>query len=511
MTQVPATLSARGFFLPLWQEKPLRRLVALQFLVVLVTAWRSETFFHPDEHFQTVEFASSLLGWTATSALPWEFGAQMRPWFQPMAYAGVMRVLGALGVHDAFALLTALRLFTALFAWLAYTALLSRLVALQPSPLARLRLVQASLALGFLPYLFARTSSETAAAAFTVLSLLALDLPAAARPTFSPRRLFVAGLLAGLAFECRFQMAFLLVGTTLWWLWYERPSASRIGAFFLGGALALGIGTLADRVGYGVWTFAPYNYLHHNVILGVASKYGVEPLPALLWLLPANLFGPIVLLCMVLLARVWWLRPRSALTWGTLLFVLIHSLVGHKEERFLFPIAFLLPWVFAETLPSEIPTWPRWLRPLCAWNFLLVLLFAVYPVGWRPHHAFFRHMNEAPAAQHVLFRGQQPFVDTPFLQQRRTEFRVEGRDPLPTDWNQWTLLTPDPFVEPLPPAGTHLRLAWSEMPFRQTPLWPYAGPFLERAWHAWQDHTLSGMPRPTWLTLWAIEPGPTGE
>ena len=494
---------------PIWQEKPLRLLLLLHLLVVLVTAWRSETFFHPDEHFQVVEFASRLLGWTAADELPWEFGAQMRPWLQPVAYAGVMRGLAALGMRDAFDLLTALRVLTALFAWLAYAALLSRLVALQTSSQGRLRLVQASLAVGFLPYLLARTSSETATAALAIGSLLALDLPDPTPHVRPLHRTFVAGLMAGLAFECRFQIAFLFIGTTLWWLWHRRPSARRIGVFLGGGLVALGIGALADRLGYGTWCFPPLNYVHQNIVLGVASRFGVEPLPAYLWLLPANLFGPMVVLCMVLLGRVWWRQPWSALTWGTLAFVGLHSLVGHKEERFLFPLAFLLPWVFAQALPlAQMPAWPKWLRPLLVWNFLMMALFAVYPLGWRPHHAFFRHMNAATTLQHVLIRGQQPYIDTPFLQQRPFEQRVEGRDPLPADWTHWMLLTPDPFAEPLPPPGTHLRLAWSEMPLRLTPLWPQIGPVLGTCVHAWEAHTPASLPRPTWLTLYGIEANP---
>ncbi len=490
----------------IWREKPLRHWVLLHLLIVLVTAWRSETFFHPDEHFQVVEFASHLLGWTPADALPWEFGAQMRPWLQPVAYAGVMRGLATLGMHDAFDLLTALRLLTALFAWLAYIALLSRLVDRQPSSQGRLRLVQASLAIGFLPYLLARTSSETAAASLTVFSLLALDLPGAG-PQPRPRtRILLAGLLAGLAFECRFQMAFLFLGTTAWWLWHRRPPVREVLLFLAGGMVSLGVGALADRLGYGVWCLPPLNYVRQNVVLGVASHYGVEPLPAYLWLLPANLFGPIVVLCMVLLGRVWWRQPRSALTWGTLAFVGLHALVGHKEERFLFPLATLLPWILAEALPlARIPTWPKWLRPLFIWNFLMMALFALYPLGWRPHHAFFRHMNDATTVQHVLIRGQQPFIDTPFLQQRPFELRVEGRDPLPATWDNWKLLTPDPFVEPAPPLGTHVRLAWSEMPLRTTPLWPHIGPLLGAWLHAWEAHTPSSLPRPTWLTLYVIE------
>ena len=160
----------------------------------------------------------------------------------------------------------------------------------------------------------------------------------------------------------------------------------------------------------------------------------------------------------------------------------------------------------AESLPlASLIALPKWTRPLLVWNCLLLLLFAVYPVGWRPHHAFFRHMASDDAPHQVLIRDAQPFIDTPFLTPKSFEVRLEGRDPPPQTWSGWQLLTPDAFAEPLPPPGTHARLVWSEMPLRTTSAWQHVGPLVAACVHAWEAHTPSALPRPTWLTLYALE------
>jgi len=62
-----------------------------------------------------------------------------------------------------------------------------------------------------------------------------------------------------------------------------------------------------------------------------------------------------------------WVRyPRHILTWTTLPFFIFHSLVGHKELRYLFPIvlpaalAFILAYAPA---PGEVAR-PAWLRAI---------------------------------------------------------------------------------------------------------------------------------------------------
>ena len=102
-------------------------------LLIVVAAFRSESFYHPDEHFQTIEFASFKLGRTPGAALPWEFAARMRSWLQPGLYVVLARAAQAVGVHDPFRQAFVFRVFSGLLLWAALVALTYSLPLLLPA------------------------------------------------------------------------------------------------------------------------------------------------------------------------------------------------------------------------------------------------------------------------------------------------------------------------------------------------------------------------------------------
>jgi phosphatidylinositol glycan class B len=138
-------------------------------------------------------------------------------------------------------------------------------------------------------------------------------------------------------------------------------------------------------------------------------------------MLPANVFMPVVL-ALILLAVVAWVRcPGHPVTWATLPFALVHNLVAHKEERFLFPLAILsTAFVTMALAPSsEAPLaskhavvrslrsaanriaawgfrrrrgWPA--RTLVAASSLPMLLLAFVPLGWHHNVRFARFVHE---------------------------------------------------------------------------------------------------------------------
>src|ERR1700758_4938129 len=105
----------------------LRRSLLILAAVTLVTAWFSDLFYFPDEHYQVLEFMSYKLGITPASDLPWEFSARIRPWFQPLVYYAIAKPLLWLGLQDMFAIAFVLRLATGMFS-LSALALFARAV-----------------------------------------------------------------------------------------------------------------------------------------------------------------------------------------------------------------------------------------------------------------------------------------------------------------------------------------------------------------------------------------------
>jgi phosphatidylinositol glycan class B len=307
-------------------------------LVLALLVTRTHGVYQVDEYFQVVEAASYLLGRTPFADLTWEFPARIRPFLQPALYAGLARAAGAVGVTDPFALLHVFRIATALAGW---GALVVAYRAFAPGLRdARWRgLLAATLGLSyFVPFLAGRTSSETLSGA---LLLLALSLRH--RPGGGAGRVFMAGLFLGLAFDVRYQVGLAAAGVVAHAVLWPGAGRSRwaVAPWLLAGALlAAGVGLLVDAWAYGAPVFTPWNYLRVNLLEGKASSFGTLPAIAYPVLLLAA-FPPFGAFAVAGLALLWLRRPRHLLTWATIPFFLGHSLIAHKEIRFLFPL--LLP------------------------------------------------------------------------------------------------------------------------------------------------------------------------
>lgn len=385
-----------------------RRHLFVCLAITLLTAVGSSAYFHIDEHFQILEPVFFKLGKTEAWTLPFELKVEMRPWLQPGFYFVIAKAVAPLGVTSEIALATVFRLVTGVMSVAALAAFVETALPWFEGP-ARRVFVRFATMLGFLPYLFVRTSSETASMiAFTFAFAVALrGARKADRWTvaISNRAAIVAGLLLGVAFEARYQTAFLSLGLVAWLAIVGRASIGKLARVVVGGVLAVVACVLVDRWGYGAVRFPAVTYFQTNVVEGVAEMFGAEPPFAYLWLLPANVFFPVVVVVIVLVVVSFVRDIRHPVTWSILPFVLVHNLLSHKEERFLFPIAILMTASMTIAIdPSGRPlAVARWLwarrtgpavKVLGAWSVAMMTLVALWPLGWHHHVRFTQHVRK---------------------------------------------------------------------------------------------------------------------
>jgi len=490
----------------------LRRSLVILAVVTLVTAWFSETFYFPDEHFQILEFMGSKLGITPAAELPWEFSARIRPWFQPLVYFLIAKPAMLAGVNDLFVIAFILRLATGLLSLLALAAFARAILTTIEGEEEKRAFVRYLPLFGFLPYLFVRTASETFSAAFFAFGL------ALAIGKRSPPRLALAGLCCGLAFESRYQTGLLGLGLFAWLAIVARARTAGLASFVGGGSVALAIGALADRWGYGQWAFPPLGYVDVNLVQGVAAHtFGREPVLAYLYLLPAQIFFAITLVLMAAMIAMWLRNPRHPVSWASLPFVLAHVAIAHKEARFLFPLAIL-----ATSFPvlGFSPSLPRW-RPLfervwgwrnsfaakavTAISLSAMVYFAVYPFGVRPHMPMARYLYRhwqgpvysfAPAFQsYPLFRPA-GFKST----------QLQSADELNLHLAQGPvlLMTQTP-VPPVLPAGANATLLYSEFPLARFGLGAAGADYIRSYTDFAARHGFLKLLPLYWYTLYRVE------
>ncbi|HEX3997569.1 MAG TPA: hypothetical protein VHX65_03355 [Pirellulales bacterium] len=363
----------------------------VSFLLIAVVCHFSYDFYQFDEYYQVTEFVSYKLGKTPREALAWEYRAEMRPWLQPAMYYVAARGLEQLGIDNPFTLAEVFRALSGLCAWAAIVSLMLTANVFCPDDRRRRPMVIVLAGLFILPYLAGRTSSEAMSGNFFSLGFATLvlgsslpalrlgsgmpaagasisgairrifrvpatcptvsesavrsrlDEPAVAPGEVPPIVALASGICFGLAFECRYQIAFAVMGVCGWLCCFSGENRGRkirtLALLSCGVFLAIAAGTATDCWGYSHFVIAPWNYFRTNILLGIANRFGTSPA---WWYLVGVNSGPMVattLLWTVAMIATWWRYPGHILSWATFAFFLAHSVVAHKEVRFLFPIA----------------------------------------------------------------------------------------------------------------------------------------------------------------------------
>jgi len=391
---------------PAWsasERKHFRWCLAASAFLFLIYAIFSEGYLHPDEYFQTVEFASSKLGITDTADLPWEYRQQMRSWLQPALYVVVGEAAEALGIRRPMVLLLVFRLVTGLVAWSALWTLIIAGRRWIDAEDQRRRLYSIAGLLWLLPLLGVHTSGETAATAALCFAIASLEWRADLQDHVLRFLAAVLGGIAfGLCFGLRYPSGLMAAGAGLWYLYSARQRLSLFMSLFLGLALgatlALALAVIIDRWGYGSTTFPVYSYLYQNFVEGRAAGYGTAPFFGYLYLPLQNPMAPLVLLLLAATLIAWARRPWSVLTWASAPYVAVLCVQAHKETRFLYPLAPFLPFFIVFALASEpsarfasVLKWfasGRRLHLIYLWNAfgLLSVLF----ISLRPEFTLYR-------------------------------------------------------------------------------------------------------------------------
>jgi phosphatidylinositol glycan class B len=300
--------------------------VVIGFALRLSEAVQTADLAHPDEIFQTLEPAHRLAyGYGVVS---WEWRDGIRSWVFPTFLAGVMKATGWMS-RGSTGYVVGVRILLSIVSMV--TVWFGFVWARRADGTTAAMIGAAACAIwyeiiGFAP----RAMTEVVA---THILLVGLYLGVYSEWLQERRRLFLAALLCGIALSLRIQLAPAVFFAGLYFCrgcWQRRLSV------VMGGILlpvcAFG---LVDAFTWGHAFQSFYLYFWENAIQGKSLRYGEQPW---YWYLMEQMkhLGPVALLALV------GIRRSAFLGWMVLIILASHSLLGHKEVRFLYPI---LPFV----------------------------------------------------------------------------------------------------------------------------------------------------------------------
>ncbi|MCX6250999.1 MAG: hypothetical protein NTX61_09615 [Bacteroidetes bacterium] len=322
-------------------------------IVLFLTALLSVGYYHPDEHFQILEFAGYKLNLTDKINLPWEFYRQMRPSIQPVLVIIVYKIFGLFGMVNPFIVATFLRILTAgisfISMWLIYQAYAKDV----KIDILKNWFLLLSFFLWFAISNNVRYSSETWSGNLFIMAYALMLME-----NRSDKWIYLlTGLLFGLSFIVRYQAGFLVAGLILWSVFVKKERFISLFLMFLGILIAVGLGILSDRWFYGEWTLTAWNYLEQNILLDKMSGFGTQPW----WFYITDVFirgiPPFSLVYIFSFLILFLFHRKDPLTWTILPFVVLHFFLGHKETRFLFPIVGFLPIIIVKSIETICDKW----------------------------------------------------------------------------------------------------------------------------------------------------------
>lgn len=342
--------------------------------VYFITALNSHGYYHADEHYQILEFAEYIDGKNSTEHLAWEFEARIRSAVQPVIAFLVFRALSVFSVVDPYSKALVLRLLTACLALLIIRRFVKNTIASFTTEWERRAYFLLSFFLWVIPFLSVRFSGETWSGLFLLLSLAILSTGHQ-----KSWQAYKIGLVLGLAFIFRFQAGFAMIGILLWLLIVKKTGFHDILKIGIGIVAVVLAGFCVDTWFYGEAVFTPWNYLM-SVLNSGGTGYGTSPWYFyILELLqfPTYFIGiPLVLSIMLIMIY----EPKNLYLWTLLIFIVIHSFVPHKEDRFLFPLFYLFP-ILLMTGYTKLKSILKQQKILKMATYVLAIMFLVTNLG----------------------------------------------------------------------------------------------------------------------------------
>lgn len=294
-------------------------------------------YFHADEHYQIIEFAGILDGTNEAKDLTFEYHEQIRSAIQPVIAYLVFQACDLFSITDPFSKALVLRVLTALLSLCVIFFFTGSCRIIVPSKYWRLFLIL-SYFLWFLPFLNVRFSSETWSGIFLLLSAYIIIRELRNYPSYA-----ILGGTLGLSFLFRYQIAFAVIGIFFWLLIIRKERRLKIGMALFTFLIVFLAGICIDSWYYGEWVITLKNYLFVNLIEGKAASFGTSPWYYYFYFILRHAFFPIGVAILLSFLLVSFKKYKSVFIWIIVPFFIGHTLISHKELRFLFPLVNFIP------------------------------------------------------------------------------------------------------------------------------------------------------------------------
>ncbi|CAH2072731.1 unnamed protein product [Thlaspi arvense] len=306
------------------QTRSPRRIFLFCLAFRVVNALLIQTYFNPDEHWQSLEVAHrTVFGY---GHVTWEWKRGIRSYLHPMVFAFLYKLLQVTGLDTPYVMSKAPRLMQSIFSALGDLYLYKLSDALYGEHVASWSLF-CQMTNWFMFFCLNRTFSNCLETVLTIMGLYywpCIRDPSKDYPVNRKWGLVIAALAC--AIRPTSAIIWLFVGMLELFLTPKKVKFIVLEVIPIG-SLVLGFTCLLDRLMYGSWVIVPLNFLKFNFLSSGGDYYGTHPwhwyftqgfLVMLFTFTPFSIVGIIKSKNQKLSALVLWVLA-------------VYSLLGHKE------------------------------------------------------------------------------------------------------------------------------------------------------------------------------------
>ena len=372
----------------------------------LVASFMHVGYVHADEYYQIFQFAASKIGLKVLGA-PWEYHDAMRSALLPSLVVVIYRFYALFTTPDPFIMGFIMRVISSIISLSSIIIMLQVFLPTVHNQRAKkyFSLLAFFTLVGM--YFNVHYCSENIAGS---IFLIAFSL-VFAKFRSEVLQYILVGLFLALAFIARFQMGFLVVGILSWLIFIRRLNYKLLLILFSSILISIILfNIILDHWFYNYWTITAWNYFHQNIVLNKVNGYGISPWYHYLYIVALILpFGPLyIIACIVLFIY----KPKHPLTWTLLPFFIIHSIIGHKEARFMAPVINLMPLclmyaleIIESKLNINLLLWKKTAKVLWVFNCISLIVMTIPPTTELPVARFIYKNYTGPADYYFLTYG----------------------------------------------------------------------------------------------------------
>lgn len=308
-------------------------------------------YYHPDEHFQILEYASSRLTDSSyEQSLPWEYLKEMRSGLLPLIVYLCGNTMKLIGIYNPFILSMLMRMIAVMLSGVSVIVLYHAIREKISSHRWERMYICIAFFFWILAYQNARFSAENISGSMIVICSSCYMIWSR-KEKMKLWHMMALGAMAGIAFVIRYQMCIALLAILLYVVIIDKRYKENI-ITSSAAIMVIALCFLPDVWLYGHWTFTPYNYFYENIVEGYAKYFGEYGIIRYIYEILREgmfIFSGIILFT-------WgyyiWKNPRDIITWITVSYVVAHFIISHKEPRFLFPMLGFSPYFIVYTMKN---------------------------------------------------------------------------------------------------------------------------------------------------------------